>query len=277
MKIINLAVAGCMAAALASCGADKNGGDNDARKNKPTGVDGYTVETVTCADSVAYGDSKAVAKCTIGYLKADSVSTPLIENINAWTRYALGNTTGAKMGQPLAKDVVDNALASSGSDLKDWDEQFGNVPMAYEMTYSVKPIVMEPNYVTMLFTSYIYLGGAHGESAAVGQTFDATTGQTLGDDMIRPDAKDTVLALVKEGLMKQYFKVSTEQEFNDCLLSNNGEFTLPANPPYFMEDGVCFLYQQYEIAPYSEGMPQCTISYASIRPYLTPAVAYLIP
>ncbi|MDE6317669.1 MAG: DUF3298 and DUF4163 domain-containing protein [Muribaculaceae bacterium] len=279
MKIIRCAVICCLAAALVACSSEKK--ENTVNTDRSAGVDGYTVENVSYADSVVYGESKAVAECTIGYLKPDSLTTPLIDNVNAWTRYALGNTAGAKMGEPLARDVVAKALDSNGADLKEWNEAFGsksNLPaMSYEMSYSVKPLVLEPTYVTMMFTSYIYLGGAHGEAAAVGQTFDAVTGVMLDDNMFRTGTEDTILALVKNGLMEQYFKVTTEKEFNDCLLSDNGDFSLPANPPYFTGEGVCFQYQQYEIAPYSAGMPECTVPFATIRPYLTDAVAALIP
>lgn len=279
MKIINLAVVGCMAATLAACSSDKK--ENTEKKTGAKGVDSYTVETVSYADSVVYGDAKAVADCTIGYLKPDSLSTPLIENVNAWTRYALGNTSGAKMGEPLARDVVKKALESNGGDLEEWNEAYGSdsdmPPMTYEMSYTVKPLVLEPTYVTMMFTSYIYLGGAHGGASAVGQTFASSTGMMLDYNMFRDGTEDTVLALVKNGLMEQYFEVSTEQEFRNCLLFGDQEFTLPTNPPYFTEKGLCFLYQQYEIAPYSEGMPECTIPFASIRAYLTPEVADLIP
>ena len=76
--------------------------------------------------------------------------------------------------------------------------------------------------------------------------------------------------------MEQYFEVKTEKEFNDMLLVNNGTLSFPVNPPYFEEKGVCFLYQQYEIAPYAAGMPQCLIPFETLRPYFTEATLDLL-
>ncbi|MDE6438615.1 MAG: RsiV family protein, partial [Muribaculaceae bacterium] len=48
-------------------------------------------------------------------------------------------------------------------------------------------------------------------------------------------------------------------------------------PPYFMKDGVVFLYQQYEIACYAAGMPACVIPYSALLPFMTPAARELVP
>ena len=51
----------------------------------------------------------------------------------------------------------------------------------------------------------------------------------------------------------------------------------PVADPYMTEQGVHFLYQPYEIAPYAAGMPAFTISYEDIKPYLTIGALKLIP
>ena len=62
----------------------------------------------------------------------------------------------------------------------------------------------------------------------------------------------------------------------DILLLNNEPFPFPQNPPYFEENGVCFLYQQYEIAPYAAGMPACVIPFETLRPYFTDDVLQML-
>lgn len=76
--------------------------------------------------------------------------------------------------------------------------------------------------------------------------------------------------------MEQYFEVRTESELRDILLLNNEPFPFPQNPPYFEENGVCFLYQQYEIAPYAAGMPACVIPFETLRPYFTDDVLQML-
>ena len=44
-----------------------------------------------------------------------------------------------------------------------------------------------------------------------------------------------------------------------------------------MENGVGFIYQQYEIAAYAMGMPNDTIPYERIKPFMTEWSKRLIP
>lgn len=284
MKIINLALIACVASLMA-CNSEKTSKTSAAGTDGQNDSDapGYVIENVSYKDSVMVKDSKAVAQCSIGYIKSGGNDKALVSAVDKWTRHMVNvNDTSVAMGEPLAKYVVKNALDSNAGDLRAWVESFGKdrddsyFPMTYEFDYAVKPMVVTPRYVTMLFTSYVYTGGAHGGAAAIGQTFAADNGMALNLDMFKEGTADKVLELVKKGLMEQYFEVSTEKEFKDMLLVNNGTLPFPANPPYFEEKGVCFLYQQYEIAPYSSGMPACVIPYDTLRPYFTDAVLKLL-
>ena len=49
----------------------------------------------------------------------------------------------------------------------------------------------------------------------------------------------------------------------------NGIVPLPSWTPYPGEDGLVFVYQQYEIASYAAGMPSFVIPYDRIQPFLT--------
>jgi hypothetical protein len=59
-------------------------------------------------------------------------------------------------------------------------------------------------------------------------------------------------------------------------MENNDYFPLPQAAPYFTADGVVFIYQQYEIACYAAGLPNCVISYDLIEPFLTQAGRWLV-
>lgn len=284
MKAINLAIIACVAS-LVACSPEKNSkSDKDVGGVKnDSNTPAYVVSKVSYKDSVIIGTSKAVAECSLGYLKSDDKNNALVAGVDKWIRQMLKDTdTSVAMGQPLAKYVVDDVLKSNSGELREWNDTFGKdiadgyPPMSYEFTYSVKPMTLAPAYVTMLYTSYVYTGGAHGGAAAIGQTFAADNGRTLELDMFREGTTQKVLELVKKGLMEQYFEVKTDAEFNDMLLLNGDKFPFPANPPYFEEKGVCFLYQQYEIAPYAAGMPQCIIPFETLKPYFTDVTLKLL-
>ena len=44
----------------------------------------------------------------------------------------------------------------------------------------------------------------------------------------------------------------------------------PATEPSLTKDGLLFMYQAYEVAPYAFGRPGVTVPYEKIMPYMTP-------
>lgn len=285
MKIINLALVACVASFVA-CNSEKTS-KTASDENKEGAVAGdapaYVVEKVSYADSVVVDSCKAVAECSIDYLKSDKSDDALVASVDKWIRHMLDDSDATvAMGELLAKNFVEKTIKSGGDDLRELNEYFKNdnrgqaLKMSYEYSYQVIPLELTPDYVTMMFTSYVYLGGAHGGSAAIGQSFDARNGRKLDMDMFKEGTTDKVLQIVKKGIMEQYFEVRTESELRDILLLNNEPFPFPQNPPYFEENGVCFLYQQYEIAPYAAGMPSCVIPFETLRPYFTDDVLQML-
>lgn len=283
MKHVNYALLLCAAATLAACSTGKNSKDTAEDDGDSASQSGYKIEKVSYKDSVTVGNCMAFADCSIEYIKPSESNTALVDSTDAWTRRMLGVDKSVEMGSPLARYVVDSMLGSSKEGLSDWVEMTAKYPdsdyppMSYEFSYTVKPTALAPDYVTMGFNSFIYTGGAHGSSASICQTFAAENGQPLTlTNMFKPDSMDAVLALVEQGLMKQFFQVNTKKEFRDALLLGNEPLPLPSSTPYFEDGGVCFLYQQYEIAPYASGMPSCVIPFEKLKPYFSDLALKLI-
>ena len=153
-------------------------------------------------------------------------------------------------------------------------------------------------YVTYMRTSEGYTGGAHGYFLAAGTTFRKSDGKTFGyameynratekhdiinQTMFKKSSSPQLHKIIKEGT-KSYFKDCEVVVTTDELLAENlqvedvNRIPLPSNPPYFTKDGLCFIYQQYEIACYAVGLVSFTVPYAKIRPLLTEEAAALIP
>lgn len=149
----------------------------------------------------------------------------------------------------------------------------------HEFDISFAPSYISDKLLTYTFSEYIYLGGAHGVTMLIGQTFNAATGEMLTNDSVfLPDKKDELLALIGNALWEQYFKKKLPDEnLGAALLIDPDELQLPTGNPQFGERGITFVYQQYEIAPYSMGHPSCTIPYSDLRTLLTPQTLPLLP
>ena len=87
---------------------------------------------------------------------------------------------------------------------------------------------------------------------------------------------DDLAEMVKDNIFSQYFESNASEMENLLTMENNDFFPLPEAAPIFREDGVEFVYQQYEIACYAAGMPACVISYDLLEPFLTQAGKWLV-
>ena len=134
-------------------------------------------------------------------------------------------------------------------------------------------------YVVFLSQDYVYLGGAHGGVVGRGGlTFDKKEG-ALVEKMVDSASLDAVQPLLRKGL-SQYFSDNemevAPEELDNILFLETGVIPFPAWTPYPSDEGLVFTYQQYEIAAYAAGMPEFTVPYADILPYLTPEAKALL-
>lgn len=129
--------------------------------------------------------------------------------------------------------------------------------------------------ITYLVVLVSYEGGAHELSSIYGVTFRKTDAKIFTKDYITNYA--ALQPEIVKGL-KDYFGVKTDSELVDCILWGNVGLTpsvenipLPATNPWIDKEGVCFIYEEYEIAPYAAGMPYCYIPASVVERYVTAA------
>lgn len=122
--------------------------------------------------------------------------------------------------------------------------------------------------VTYMHDSQIYEGGAHGMEVDTGTTFLQSDGSRFSRDCFK--TYGPLRKYFIEGL-KEYFKVQTNGELLNQLLGVKtlDQLPSPAIDPWIEENGVTFIYTQYEIAPYSAGAPRFTVPFEAVKPFLT--------
>ena len=134
---------------------------------------------------------------------------------------------------------------------------------------SVVKLAENDKYVTYFVTHDLYLGGAHGSQMLDGVTFRKCDGRRIGWDVFTGQYDDNFAALVKNGL-KEYWQISSDKELRSYFLDENDFYSvpLPECAPLFTEDGVRFVYNEYEIAAYASGRPAFTVPYSEIGDYM---------
>lgn len=199
---------------------------------------------------------------------------PLLHAVREFISETLGD---AYTGSLAAGDSLVGFYGQSSFDSlkKDAREYGGPSDMPMVVQSSVRKVYDTDKVVTFLTESYTYLGGAHGGTAVSAASFRKSDGRRFGSDILKDRYSETFTEAVKDGL-KRYFKVRSDADLEACLLDVKVyDIPLPQNPPYFTQDGLTFVYQQYEIAPYAAGMPTFSIPYDVARGFLLHAAADL--
>lgn len=127
-------------------------------------------------------------------------------------------------------------------------------------------VLLEHNsskYVTYHFSGHIYTGGAHGMPWDYHLTWDAYTGKCLTwNDLFLAKSEKKIIQLIKQAILKS-------EPYSQCSESDFWGFQRPGISPALTPQGIIFHYSAYEICCYAMGMPECTLPYKVLEPYMT--------
>lgn len=275
--------------ALAGCSNGKTNVKNDAETTAQA-AEATTLATDSITYSYTSTDSTISSSVTIDYptgtdslslavrrIISDKLADQALSNIANETPKRPNYTGDINNGQAMADFFGKCNTEELKKQKKEDDSHDPDMRMSYDV--KVKKELETAKYISLSITSEAYLGGAHGS---------ATGFNTLISKQSRSEVKYTVDStklkelqpLLKEGVVS-YFKEMGEADvttsnIGDYLIIEGGTIPLPVNAPYFAADGVHFIYQQYEIAPYAAGMVGFVIPFDKIKPYLTPEAQKLL-
>lgn len=123
----------------------------------------------------------------------------------------------------------------------------------YDITYN------QQGYISILTTSYVYTGGAHGLPSFESHTFDLNTGKELKLTDIMKGTNQTIVKKIISAFEKE-IKKDTSSFFSDALDVVKSSASINS-PFYLMKNKICFYYDVYALAPYASGRTEAYISY----------------
>ena len=177
-----------------------------------------------------------------------------------------------KLSQEDYDERVESIEENDGLTDAERAEILADMP-GWEYSFSLLKTRETDSYVVFLSEDYVYLGGAHGGiTGRGGLTFDKENGR-LVEHFLDPACLDAIQPLLRKGLTDYFSDTDAEvtpEELDNYLFLESGIIPFPAWTPFPSDDGLVFTYQQYEIAAFAAGMPNFTIPYDDLLPYLTP-------
>lgn len=263
-------------AAILTVFAALTGCDRTGKKNSETSLLPDTISV-----SMDYKDT--VKQCPlVCFMKG---SLPRTENsqfkkvMNEWINERLGGTYKIADNQNTDSIMAYYQRAwadSTKAQISEFVAEDYHTIYSWENNFNVE--AQTDKFVSLAIKSYSYEGGAHGSSKISQQTFRKEDGREFGwNNMFNETNKYKLRELLTKKVM-EYFHVNSETELKDCLLNPDDAYLipLPETPPMMLENGIRFVYQQYEIAPYAAGMPSFVLPYSEVKPLLTTSASDLL-
>jgi Protein of unknown function (DUF3298). len=131
---------------------------------------------------------------------------------------------------------------------------------------SVKTTVFDTTAISITAKMYAesYTGGAHGAHQTTYHTMDIRNGKILNEDILfKGGYKDQLTSLIREGLK------DSKNTMGDPITILEPDSVVPNGNFYFNESGLVYVYNEYEVAPYSDGLIEAQIPYEKIKDLLS--------
>lgn len=116
--------------------------------------------------------------------------------------------------------------------------------------------------ISIIYSDYLYTGGAHGMPASINYNFDLRIGKLLHLNSIITNKKqmNNLKTSLSQSLQAKYDAGENvfQEAISDFNIDNKTTF-------YFYNKGIVIRFEPYEVAPYSEGTIDIKVPYTTIN------------
>ena len=174
---------------------------------------------------------------------------------------------------PLVADTIDPFIQASKAEIIGYfTESFAYSPGPYELTMTYDTVRHSNNVFTLVFSTYEYSGGAHGNDTTQTYTFDLANNRLVTlDDLFAPNSDPFVVIapIVEADLAQKVGDYSTA----DWIYAGSGD-----NPDNYQRfaldvDALIFYFPPYQVAAYVAGSQTVTIPLVDLSAILAPEFA----
>lgn len=137
------------------------------------------------------------------------------------------------------------------------------------------PMFLDDKILSYSYERYAYMGGAHGNSSRLFYNFDLSNSRLLTEKDLFIDNYETSLTqLIKQQIVEDNAEMESIADLNEFHFFEDQ--IKPNNNFYVNADGLVYVYNPYDIAPYSTGQTEVALTFKRLRPILKPnnALAY---
>ncbi|MGV3526589.1 MAG: DUF3298 and DUF4163 domain-containing protein [Candidatus Sericytochromatia bacterium] len=224
----------------------------------------YTVEALNLTAS---GCQQNCTEIEISYPRILKALTPQAQTrINQAIQTTLVQSLSFEAPQANLQAAIETFFADAGQ----YQDDLPEAP-PWQLMLTVKPESYGERLLSLRVESYVFTGGAHGNPATDFISFDLQSGQTLTlADVLLPGAEQALTQLGEERFRADR-GISPDKDLQEEGYEfENNRFHLP-KVVGLGRYGLVFVYNVYEIGPYSAGTFELFIGYDALKKLIKPA------
>ncbi len=166
--------------------------------------------------------------------------------------------------------MLADELAMQDADLTNEDLEAGKYSFSEVEILTGRVMNVQNGIFSYGMEQYVYTGGAHGVSNRYFYNYDLQTGALISEDDIFVEGYENALAnILRQNLVAQ----NPETQVLDDLYQTEYDVDkiVPNDNFYFTEEGIIYVFNPYEIAPYAYGETEIFVGTNDIKELLLPA------
>jgi len=233
--------------------------------------DKYAFQYVSFKQSLPYTQGKEHPSCSfdINVLKAHGTDTLFADAFNVDISYFLfgKRTTDVRGAMIHYIDSMINIFKEDNKEQIRYAKEEGYEPRDIDYEFVINTEVHYGNHRDIIghfINMYQYTGGAHGGTFITCRNYRLEDGSVITlDDYFKPGYEKVLIPILDKKLL-EYAECSSRDELDD-----HGYFS---NEPMFVSDNfeirkdtIDFIYNQYDIAPYAQGITTLSVPEDDIR------------
>ncbi|MGC4128397.1 MAG: RsiV family protein [Bergeyella sp.] len=249
------AILSCGILLFSCCSKKEQPADNSAQNESVIVKPSYAVDSLKVEDSVAVNPNLTAffKKQILVFPTSDKA---LLDSIYSPANLKLTSYELDSLKAGLEK-VKQNYFTDIKEDAKDWEYDSKRI---WDENSAMKVVSHNGNLLTIQYSGGGFSGGAHGYYFENYKVFDLESKKVISLNDIFQNPKDAVW---NDILMKNF----TDKDQKEMLLEDK---IAPNNNFYFDNNGITFVYNQYEITAYAAGLVYINLKFNDIKDQLKP-------
>ena len=233
--------------------------------------DKYAFQYVRFKETIPYHRGQDHPSCTfdLNVLKAHGADTVFADAFNVDISYYLFDrrTTDVRGAMVTFIDSILNLFKEDNKEQIRYAEEEGFEPRDIDYEYIINTEVHYGNHRDIIghfINIYQYTGGAHGGTFITCRNYRLEDGSVITlDNYFKPGYEKVLLPVLEKKLL-EYAECSSRDELDEHGYFSNEPIFVPENFE-IRKDTIDFIYNQYDIAPYSTGITTLSVPTDQIR------------